>query len=78
MGSIPTYLSVVKLQPWFLNLQWKTCLSTELQPWFLPLQWNTCPCAEHSGGDDDDVRFNYLIYLFIHPFIYLFNLFIFF
>ena len=22
-------------QPWFLSLQWKTCLWTELQPWFL-------------------------------------------
>ena len=34
MGSYPTYLSLVKLQPWFLSLQLKTCLWTELQPWF--------------------------------------------
>ena len=27
-------LTPVKLQPWFLSLQWKTCLWTELQPWF--------------------------------------------
>ena len=25
MGSYHTYLSLVKLQPWFLHLQWKTC-----------------------------------------------------
>ena len=26
MGSYRTYLSLVKLQPWFLSLWWKTCL----------------------------------------------------
>ena len=26
MGSYHTYLSLVKLQPWLLSLQWKTCL----------------------------------------------------
>ena len=26
MGSYRTYYSLVKLQPWFLSLQWKTCL----------------------------------------------------
>ena len=25
-GSYHTYLSLVKLQPWFLSLRWKTCL----------------------------------------------------
>ena len=39
--------SLVKLQPWFLSLRWKTCLWIELQPRFLRLQWRTCPWAEH-------------------------------
>ena len=30
--------SLVKLQPRYLNLQWKTCLLAEFQPWFLSLQ----------------------------------------
>ena len=47
-GSYSTYLSLVKLKPWFLRLRWKTCLSAELQPWCLSLQWKTCPWAEHS------------------------------
>ena len=33
-GSYHIYFSLVKLQPWFLSLQWKTCLWTELQPAF--------------------------------------------
>ena len=37
-GRYRTYLSLVKLQLWFLRLQWKTCLWTELQYWFLLLQ----------------------------------------
>ena len=37
-GKLPHYLSLVKLQPWFLSLQWKTYLWIELQPWFLRLQ----------------------------------------
>ena len=32
-GSYSTYSSLVKLQPRFLRLQWKTCLWAELQPW---------------------------------------------
>ena len=36
------YPSLVKLQPGFLSLQWKTCLGAELRPWFLSLQWKTC------------------------------------
>ena len=28
-------LPSAELQPWFLCLQWKTCLWAELQPWFL-------------------------------------------
>ena len=31
-GCYRTYLYPVKLQPWFLSLQWKTCLWTDLQP----------------------------------------------
>ena len=31
-GSYRTYSSLVKLQPRFLSLQWKTCLWAELQP----------------------------------------------
>ena len=37
-GSYRTYLSLVKLEPWFLSLQWKACLWARLQPWFLHLQ----------------------------------------
>ena len=40
-GSYRTYLSPVKLQPWFISLQWKTCLWTQPRPWFLRLQWKT-------------------------------------
>ena len=47
-----TYLSQVKLQPWFLSLQWKAWLWTELQPWFLRLQWRTFLWAEHSDDDE--------------------------
>ena len=32
MGSYLTYSFLVKLQPRFLSLQWKTCLWAELQP----------------------------------------------
>ena len=46
--------SLVKLEPWFLSLRWKTCLWALLQPWCLNLQIGTCPWAEHSNGDDDD------------------------
>ena len=46
--------SLVKLQPWFLSLLWKTCLWAELQPRFLCMQWRTCPWAVHSDDDDDD------------------------
>ena len=42
-GSYRIYSSLVKLQPRFLSLQWKTCLWAELQPWCLSLQWRTCP-----------------------------------
>ena len=52
MVSYLTYSSLVKLQPWFLSLQWKTCLWAELQPWCLN-------CSERPGlgqntHDDDD------------------------
>ena len=46
-GRCRTFKSLVKLQPWFLSLQWKTCLWAELQPWCLSLKWRTCPWAEH-------------------------------
>ena len=46
-GSYRTCSSLVKLQPRFLILQWKTCLLAELQPWCLSLQRRTCPWAEH-------------------------------
>ena len=46
-GSDRTYSSLVKLQPRFLSLQFKTCIWAELQPWCLSLQWRTCPWAEH-------------------------------
>ena len=46
-GKLPYYSSLVKLQPRFLSLEWKTCLWAELQPWCLSLQWRTCPWVEH-------------------------------
>ena len=46
-GSYRTYSSLVKLQPRFLSLQWKTCLWAELQPWCQSLQRRTCPWVEH-------------------------------
>ena len=49
-ATAPIHL-LVKLQPRFMSLQWKTWLWAELQPWCLSLQWRTCPWAEH---DDDD------------------------
>ena len=55
MGSYRTYPSLVKLQPGFLSLRWKTCLWAGLQPWFLSLQWRTCPWTEYSDDDDDDL-----------------------
>ena len=70
-GSYSTYLSLVKLQPWFLSLRYKTCLWAELQPWCLSLQWRTCPWAEHwwwwwwwilQGVKGDwDFRISYLV-----------------
>ena len=57
--SNSTYSSLVKLQPTFLSLKWKTCLWAELQPWCLSLQWRTCPWAEHSD-----------IYIYIYIYIY--------
>ena len=46
-GSYRTSSSLVKQQPRFLSLQWKTCLWAEFQPWCLSLQWKICPWAEH-------------------------------
>ena len=43
MGSYRTYSSLVKLQPKFLSLQWKTCLWAELQPWCLSFAVNDLP-----------------------------------
>ena len=54
MGSYRTYPSLVKLQPEFQSLRWKTCLWAELRPWFLSLLWRTFPWAEYSDDDDDD------------------------
>ena len=39
LGKLPyLFQSLVKLQPWFLNLRWKNLPSAELQPRFLLLQ----------------------------------------
>ena len=56
-GSYHTYLSLVKLQSWFLSLQPKTSLWTELQPWLLRLQWKNCSRAENSDDDDDELAY---------------------
>ena len=60
-GSYRTYLSLVKLQPWFLSLRWKACLWAELQPWCLSVQWKTYPWAEHSC----DIYINTVIQYYI-------------
>ena len=40
--------SLVKLQPWFLNLLWKTCLRQNCS-------LGSCACSEGpDDGDDDD------------------------
>ena len=41
-GSYHTYLSLVKLQPWFLILQWKTCLRQNCNP-------GSCICSEGAA-----------------------------
>ena len=38
-GSYCTYLHLVKLQPWFLSLQWKTCLCQNCS-------LGSCACSE--------------------------------
>ena len=60
-GSYHTHLSLVKLQPWFLSLQWKTCLWTELHPWFLHLQWRTCPWATLMIQRLDNIYFWFML-----------------
>ena len=57
-GSYRTYSSLVKLQPCFLSLRWKTFLLVELQPKFLHLLWRTCSWAELSD-DDAIVKFTF-------------------
>ena len=57
-GSYCTYSYLVKLQPRFLSLQWKTCLWAKLRPWFLSLQWRTCTWAEYSDDDFMHTRIN--------------------
>ena len=52
-GYYRTYSCIVKLQPWFLSLWWKTWLWAELQTLCLSLQCYTCPWAEHS---DDNIH----------------------
>ena len=37
IGKLP-HLFIPCKPPWFLSLQWKTCLWAELRPWFLCLQ----------------------------------------
>ena len=46
-GICRSYSLLVKLQPRFLSLQWKTCLWAEFQPWYPSLQWRICLWAEH-------------------------------
>ena len=46
-GKLRIYPYLVKLQPGFLSLQWKTCLWAELRPWFLSLQWRNRPWAKY-------------------------------
>ena len=45
-GSYCTYSSLIKLQPWFLILRWKTCLRQNCNLCSLSLQWKTCFWAE--------------------------------
>ena len=68
-GNFRTYSSLVKLQPRFLSLKWKTCLWAKFQPWCLSLQWRTCPWAEHwwwwSGQSAEFWNFHINCYYFI-------------
>ena len=79
-GSYCIYSSLVKLQPWFLNLRLKTYLWAELQPWCLSFQWKICLwaelqpwclsiqwkiCAWTEHSDDDDIIFYFLYQCYI-------------
>ena len=58
-GSYRTYPCLVKLQPGFLKLHWKTCFRVELRPWFLSLQWRICHSGEYSDDVGDNGQNNY-------------------
>ena len=60
--SYRTYSSLVKLQPWFLSLRWKTCLCAEC---FLSLPWKTCLWAEHTHTHTHIYIYIYKLHLFI-------------
>ena len=53
-GSYRTYSSLVKMQPRFLSLQWKTCLWAELQRWCLNFAVKDLPLGRTHDDDDDD------------------------
>ena len=56
-GSYRTYSSLIKLLPWFLRVQCRTCPCAKMQPRLLRLRSRTCPWAEHSDDDDDDYKY---------------------
>ena len=56
-GSYRTYLSPVKLEPWFMSWQRKTCQGQNWN-WFLRFQWEIYPWAEHSDDDVEAVVLN--------------------
>ena len=59
-GSYFTYLSLVKRQPCFLSLQWKTCLRQTCSPGF-------CTCIG-AKGDRDFWIFDLVTELIFNPF----------
>ena len=59
-------LSLVKLQPWFLSLQWKTCLQQNCS-------LGSCACNEGPALGQNTLMMNddytvYIICHFFHPF----------
>ena len=53
-GSYPTYPSLVKLQPKFLSLQWKTCLWAEFAALVPEFAVKDLPLGRTHDDDDDD------------------------
>ena len=73
MGSYHTYSSLVKLQPWFLSLQWKTCLRQNCSLGSCACCVRTCPWAEHSDDDDENKKKVVIAFVFMTLIIISYN-----